>query len=67
MSIELTMMVPDNAVRALKEMSFLLEKSEAEILNRAIEYYKLVTQETLAGSKLLIEKPDGTFRIISED
>jgi len=64
--IEVKLMIPDEAVRALKELAFLKEMSEAQVLNNAIDYYRLVTQEQLSGGKILIERGDGTFRLITE-
>lgn len=60
--VKVTVTLPAAQVQKLRRLAQITNTSEAEVLNAAISLKDYVETEQLKGGKLLVEKPDRTFR-----
>ncbi len=62
MSVKVTVNLPDETVEAIKTIAAQRGTTVTEALRRAVESEKFLSEETRSGSKILVEKPEGTIR-----
>jgi hypothetical protein len=62
MSVKLTVNLPDDAVAAVKQIADDNQISMTEALRQLIANERYLHNDVKKGSKVLVEKPDGTLR-----
>jgi hypothetical protein len=61
-SVRVTVNLPSPAVAVLKELAAKRDTTMTEVLRHAISLEQQIDQELSQGARILIQKPDGSFK-----